>query len=165
MRECPGFRNCQKKQEFEETWICRGWGWGNTIVCSYFELLLFILSAVAIHTLISCYSYFEKWWQEQLLILLLSGQMVCLPPVKSSKWSRLAGSRFLRIFSCKFVSPQVETYGDYSKCPKCEKNIKSTFIIRHIKVGINIHVHLNQYSCSLFTYIAYYQLTFTFHIC
>ena len=24
---------------------------------------------------------------------------------------------------------KVETYGDYSKCPKCEKNIKSTFII------------------------------------
>ena len=29
---------------------------------------------------------------------------------------------------------RVETYGDYSKCPKCEKNIKSTFIIRHIKL-------------------------------
>jgi len=29
---------------------------------------------------------------------------------------------------------KVETYGDYSKCPKCEKNIKSTFIIRHIKL-------------------------------
>ena len=32
------------------------------------------------------------------------------------------------------VSTKVETYGDYSKCPKCEKNIKSTFIIRHIKL-------------------------------
>ena len=32
------------------------------------------------------------------------------------------------------VSIKVETYGDYSKCPKCEKNIKSTFIIRHIKL-------------------------------
>ena len=31
-------------------------------------------------------------------------------------------------------SIKVETYGDYSKCPKCEKNIKSTFIIRHIKL-------------------------------
>merc|ERR1719336_331915 len=29
---------------------------------------------------------------------------------------------------------KVETYGDYSKCPECEKNIKSTFIIRHIKL-------------------------------
>jgi len=29
---------------------------------------------------------------------------------------------------------QIETFGDYSKCPKCEKHIKSTFIIRHIKL-------------------------------
>ena len=29
---------------------------------------------------------------------------------------------------------KVKTYGDYSKCPKCEKNIKSTFIIQHIKL-------------------------------
>jgi len=38
---------------------------------------------------------------------------------------------------CKIVEIggfKVETYGDYSKCPKCEKNIKSTFIIRHIKL-------------------------------
>ena len=38
---------------------------------------------------------------------------------------------------CKVVEIgglRVETYGDYSKCPKCEKNIKSTFIIRHIKL-------------------------------
>ena len=38
---------------------------------------------------------------------------------------------------CKIVEiggHKVETYGDYSKCPKCEKNIKSTFIIRHIKL-------------------------------
>jgi hypothetical protein len=28
---------------------------------------------------------------------------------------------------------QVETCGDYAKCPICLKNIKSTFIIRHIK--------------------------------
>ena len=38
---------------------------------------------------------------------------------------------------CKIIEiggHKVETYGDYSKCPKCEKNIKSTFIIRHIKL-------------------------------
>ena len=38
---------------------------------------------------------------------------------------------------CKIVEIggfKVETYGDYSKCPKCLKNIKSTFIIRHIKL-------------------------------
>ena len=38
---------------------------------------------------------------------------------------------------CKVVEIggfKVETYGDYSKCPKCLKNIKSTFIIRHIKL-------------------------------
>jgi len=29
---------------------------------------------------------------------------------------------------------KIETFGDYSKCPTCEKHIKSTFIIRHIKL-------------------------------
>jgi hypothetical protein len=29
---------------------------------------------------------------------------------------------------------KIETVGNYSKCPRCFKNIKSTFIIRHIKL-------------------------------
>ena len=48
---------------------------------------------------------------------------------------RAQGVKYPKIHFDSF-SHQVETYGDYSKCPKCEKNIKSTFIIRHIKVYI-----------------------------
>jgi hypothetical protein len=33
----------------------------------------------------------------------------------------------------RYLLVQVETCGDYAKCPICQKNIKSTFIIRHIK--------------------------------
>jgi len=44
----------------------------------------------------------------------------------------LASSQELKIV--EIGGHRVETYGDYSKCPKCEKNIKSTFIIRHIKL-------------------------------
>ena len=44
----------------------------------------------------------------------------------------LASSQELKIVD--IGGHKVETYGDYSKCPKCEKNIKSTFIIRHIKL-------------------------------
>ena len=44
----------------------------------------------------------------------------------------LAGSKECTIV--EIGGYKVETYGDYSKCPKCEKNIKSTFIIRHIKL-------------------------------
>ena len=82
-----------------------------------------------------------------LILLLLAGRTVCSRQVKNSKWSKLADIRFnhsnhysFKRQSCTFASSflyfpaQVETYGDYSKCPKCEKNIKSTFIIRHIKV-------------------------------
>ena len=36
--------------------------------------------------------------------------------------------------SFDFNGMTIETIGDYSKCPKCLKNIKSTFIIRHIKL-------------------------------
>lgn len=48
-----------------------------------------------------------------------------------------AGGLLASSKECKVVEIgglKVETYGDYSKCPKCEKNIKSTFIIRHIKL-------------------------------
>ena len=86
-----------------------------------------------------------------LILLLLAGRTVCSRQVKNSKWSKLADTRFnhsnhytFKRQSCTFASSflnfpaQVETYGDYSKCPKCEKNIKSTFIIRHIKVYSHI---------------------------
>ncbi len=33
----------------------------------------------------------------------------------------------------RYLLDQVETCGDYAKCPICQKSIKSTFIIRHIK--------------------------------
>ena len=33
-----------------------------------------------------------------------------------------------------FDGVEIETKGNYSKCPRCEKNIKSTFILRHIKL-------------------------------
>ena len=36
--------------------------------------------------------------------------------------------------SFDFNGMTIETEGNYSKCPKCLKNIKSTFIIRHIKL-------------------------------
>ena len=36
--------------------------------------------------------------------------------------------------SFDFNGMKIETVGNYSKCPKCDKNIKSTFIIRHIKL-------------------------------
>ena len=36
--------------------------------------------------------------------------------------------------SFEFDGMRIETIGNYSKCPKCRKNIKSTFIIRHIKL-------------------------------
>ncbi len=40
----------------------------------------------------------------------------------------------IRIHNCElYLLVQVETCGDYAKCPICQKNIKSTFIIRHIK--------------------------------
>ena len=48
-----------------------------------------------------------------------------------------AGGLLASSKECKVVEIgglKIETYGDYSKCPKCEKNIKSTFIIRHIKL-------------------------------
>ena len=54
---------------------------------------------------------------------------------------RAQGVKYPKIHFDSF-SHQVETYGDYSKCPKCEKNIKSTFIIRHIKVYIIIILKL-----------------------
>ena len=36
--------------------------------------------------------------------------------------------------SFEFNGMKVETIGNYSRCPKCDKNIKSTFIIRHLKL-------------------------------
>lgn len=36
--------------------------------------------------------------------------------------------------SFEFNGMRVETIGNYSRCPKCDKNIKSTFIIRHLKL-------------------------------
>lgn len=36
--------------------------------------------------------------------------------------------------SFDFNGTRIETVGNYSKCPTCKKNIKSTFIIRHIKL-------------------------------
>ena len=36
--------------------------------------------------------------------------------------------------SFDFNGMKIETVGNYSKCPKCKKNIKSTFIIRHLKL-------------------------------
>ena len=33
-----------------------------------------------------------------------------------------------------FDGVEIETKGNYSKCPKCDKKIKSTFILRHIKL-------------------------------
>ncbi len=36
--------------------------------------------------------------------------------------------------SFDFNGMKIETVGNYSKCPRCEKSIKSTFIIRHIKL-------------------------------
>eukprot|EP00095_Tigriopus_kingsejongensis_P003311 snap_masked-scaffold355_size198070-processed-gene-0.17 protein:Tk03311 transcript:snap_masked-scaffold355_size198070-processed-gene-0.17-mRNA-1 annotation:"zinc finger and scan domain-containing protein 2" len=36
--------------------------------------------------------------------------------------------------SFDFNGMKIETNGNYSKCPTCKKNIKSTFIIRHIKL-------------------------------
>ncbi len=36
--------------------------------------------------------------------------------------------------SFDFNGMTIETEGNYSKCPRCLKNIKSTFIIRHIKL-------------------------------
>ncbi len=39
---------------------------------------------------------------------------------------------------------RIETVGNYSRCPKCDKNIKSTFIIRHIKLH---DVPVEKYEC------------------
>ncbi len=36
--------------------------------------------------------------------------------------------------SFDFNGMTIETVGNYSRCPRCDKNIKSTFIIRHIKL-------------------------------
>jgi hypothetical protein len=46
--------------------------------------------------------------------------------------------------SFDFNGMTIETSGNYSKCPKCEKNIKSTFIIRHIKLH---DVPVEKYEC------------------
>ena len=98
-------------------------------------------------------AFYWEWrcFHRVLILLLLAGRTVCSRQVKNSKWSKLADTRFnhsnhysFKRQSCTFASSflnfpaQVETYGDYSKCPKCEKNIKSTFIIRHIKVYSHI---------------------------
>jgi hypothetical protein len=34
----------------------------------------------------------------------------------------------------EFDGVEIETRGNYSKCPRCLKEIKSTFILRHIKL-------------------------------
>ena len=67
---------------------------------------------------------------------------------ESSKADRLLASSQ----ECKIVEIggfKVETYGDYSKCPKCLKNIKSTFIIRHIKLhDVNLSMDCPHQGCS-----------------
>merc|ERR1719300_678203 len=57
--------------------------------------------------------------------------------IDEEEGSTRAGRLLASSNECKIVEiggMKVETYGDYSKCPKCFKNIKSTFIIRHIKL-------------------------------
>ena len=115
-----------------------------------------------------------------LILLLHAGRMVCSRQVKNSKWSKLADTRFnhsnhysFKRQSCTFASSflnlpaQVETYGDYSKCPKCEKNIKSTFIIRHIKVRHIWNMHLlNHYfwsKCSFCSCTIYPPMRWSVH--
>ncbi len=36
--------------------------------------------------------------------------------------------------SFDFNGVEIVSKGNYSKCPRCHKNIKSTFILRHIKL-------------------------------
>ena len=46
--------------------------------------------------------------------------------------------------SFEIAGLRIETRGNYSRCPKCKKDIKSTFIIRHIKLH---DVPIERYEC------------------
>ena len=46
--------------------------------------------------------------------------------------------------SFEITGLRIETRGNYSRCPKCKKDIKSTFIIRHIKLH---DVPIEKYEC------------------
>ena len=46
--------------------------------------------------------------------------------------------------SFEIAGLRIETRGNYSRCPKCDKDIKSTFIIRHIKLH---DVPIEKYTC------------------
>jgi ribosomal protein S15P/S13E len=48
------------------------------------------------------------------------------------------------VSSFEIEGMRIETIGNYSKCPKCKKNIKSTFIIRHIKLH---DIPVEKYDC------------------